>query len=237
MIRSNTSCTAVLFEVMQTHSPSECGTSHMLEAMQPEIQSGKCLSNLEPFRCSPCVTCSTSLVLKWAPRHEAHEARKRAVSMPFLLSPGFRGSHFTVTLSLEIICCAKSNTENLRYFCDPGAVNGAKPLIRKWAFLNGTMLVCILRRSEFNGPLNRRQDVMQDIQSATMLLISLILGTSLSRVRVQMSLKAALSNKKTWCDCSSKSCIARAALYGSMTTSAMFGAGHTAKFCMMHLLP
>mmetsp|Transcript_25589 Transcript_25589/g.59116 ORF Transcript_25589/g.59116 Transcript_25589/m.59116 type:complete len:214 (-) Transcript_25589:176-817(-) len=213
MIRSKTSCTAVLLDVRQTQSPSSVwGTSQMFEAMQPEIQSGKCLSNLDPFFWRLCVTCSTSRVLKSLPRQDAHAAKNLAVSMPSLLSPGLSGSHFTVTLSLEIICCAISCTDIFRYFCPVGAVSGAKPLIKKWAFLKGTKFVCILRRSEFNGPLKRKHDVVHDMQSATMLLISDIFGTSLSKVRLHISLKAELSKRKTWWDCSSKSCIASAAL-------------------------
>lgn len=39
--------------------------------------------------------------------------------------------------------------------------------MRKWAFLNGTKLVCSFRRSAFKGPVYLRQDVMPDMHRAT----------------------------------------------------------------------
>lgn len=45
-----------------------------------------------------------------------------------------------------------SFTFRLRYPTELGAVSGAKPLIRKWFFGNGTRFVCSFRRSAFSGP-------------------------------------------------------------------------------------
>merc|ERR1719469_679374 len=92
-------------------------------------------------------------------------------------SPGFSGSIFTVTLSLDNICWARSRTEPfLRYWPAASECNGAKLLTKKCAFLNGTRFMCKLRRSAFKGPLKRRQDVRPDMHRAMMLLRSFMEG-------------------------------------------------------------
>ena len=80
--------------------------------------------------------------------------------VPSRASPGFSGSHFTQTLSLETICCTRSRIVHFRYSLFAGLVKGAKLVVRKCAFLKGTRFVCIFRRSASRMPGNRRHAVV-----------------------------------------------------------------------------
>mmetsp|Transcript_5104 Transcript_5104/g.12093 ORF Transcript_5104/g.12093 Transcript_5104/m.12093 type:complete len:205 (-) Transcript_5104:780-1394(-) len=195
---SKTSCTAVLFVAKTTLRGMSCFcfAPEMLEAIQFGIQSGKNLSYRDPSFCISCMALSTSFVWNF-PFHDVQDARKRAFCIPWNSSPGLSGSHFTVTLSFDNICCDRSSTVALLYFPDANEFNGAKPLMRKCAFLKGTRLVCSFRRSAFKGPVYRRQDVMPDMQRAMMLFRSTIFGMSFSKALWHISPRALLSKRNT----------------------------------------
>lgn len=48
------------------------------------------------------------------------------------------------------ICCVNSGTVTARYCCDPRAVKGAKPTMKKCRRGKGTMLTASLRKSELS---------------------------------------------------------------------------------------
>merc|ERR1719181_2107863 len=92
---------------------------------------------------------------------------------------------------------------------------------------NGIKFTAILRKSQFNCPGNRRQQVTPLIAALTRWLRSPYVGVVNLRVRKQMSYKASLSKRKHSSAFSTSWWKESTALYGSTTVSETFGEGIT----------
>merc|ERR1719207_327366 len=98
---------------------------------------------------------------------------------------------------------------------------------------NGMRFTAILRRSQFNWPGKRRQQVTPLIAALTRWLRSPYVGVVNFKVRKQMSYNASLSNKKHSSAFSTNWWKDKTALYGSTTVSETFGEGITEKVSMI----
>uniref|UniRef100_A0A2M4C9M9 Putative secreted protein n=1 Tax=Anopheles marajoara TaxID=58244 RepID=A0A2M4C9M9_9DIPT len=91
-----------------------------------------------------------------APRKMAAQVRYRP----------WRGSHAVIMFFASNICAVSSGTVRARYCCEPFAVSGAKPGMKKCNRGNGTILTASLRKSAFSCPGNRKHVVTPDIVTA-----------------------------------------------------------------------
>merc|ERR1712151_595372 len=106
--------------------------------------------------CTLSICSSTSLV-DIRPRKREHAVRYRPC----------RGSAAHIMFLASNICWVNSGTVSARYCCDPRDVNGAKPVMKKCKRGNGMRLTAIFRRSQFNCPGKRRQQVTPLIAALT----------------------------------------------------------------------
>jgi hypothetical protein len=64
-------------------------------------------------------------------------------------------------------CWVSSGTVKARYCWDPREFKGANPIMKKWRRGKGIMLTANLRRSQFNWPGKRRQQVVPQMAADT----------------------------------------------------------------------
>merc|ERR1719502_347813 len=130
--------------------------------------------------------CSSTSFVDIRPRNMAAAVRYRPC----------RGSAAHIMFLASNICCVSSGTVRARYCCEPREVKGAKPVMKKWRRGNGIKFTAILRRSQFNCPGKRRQQVTPLIAALTKWFKSPYVGVVNFNVRKQMSYKASLSRRK-----------------------------------------
>jgi hypothetical protein len=73
---------------------------------------------------------------------------KRLSSLFLMLSLSL-SSYLPLSL-FSLTCCVSSGTDSDRYDCDPRAVRGANPTMKKWRRGKGMRLTASLRRSELS---------------------------------------------------------------------------------------
>merc|ERR1719478_1420783 len=93
--------------------------------------------------------CSSTSLVDMRPRNKQAAVRYRP----------WRGSAAHIIFLASNICWVSSGTVRARYCCEPREVNGAKPVMKKCKRGNGMRFTAIFRRSQFNWPGKRRQQV------------------------------------------------------------------------------
>merc|ERR1719359_2569429 len=167
--------------------------------------------------------CSSTSLVDMRPRNIPKEVRY----LPC------RGSAAHIMFLASNICWVSSGTVRARYCWDPREVKGAKPVMKKCKRGNGMRFTAILRRSQFNCPGKRRQQVTPLIAALTRWFRSPYVGVVNFKVRKHMSYKASLSKRKHSSAFSTSWWKERTALYGSTTVSETFGLGITEKVSIM----
>merc|ERR1712232_27220 len=195
------------------------GISHTLALMLFGIHSTK----YELFLFWTFNICSSTSFVDMRPRNNAAAVRERP----------WRGSAAHIIFLASNICCVNSGTVNARYCCEPRDVSGAKPVMKKWRRGKGTRFTAILRRSQFNCPGKRRQQVTPLMAALTKWFKSPYVGVVNFKVRKHISYKASLSRRKHSSAFSTNWWKESTALYGSTTVSETFGEGITEKVSMM----
>merc|ERR1719207_228060 len=105
--------------------------------------------------------------------------------------------------------------------------------MKKCSLGNGMRFTAILRRSQFNCPGKRRQQVTPLIAALTRWFKSPYVGVVNFKVRKHISYKASLSRRKHSSAFSTNWWKESTALYGSTTVSETFGDGMTEKVSIM----
>merc|ERR1711985_159745 len=130
--------------------------------------------------------CSSTSLADMRPRNKDAAVRYRP----------WRGSAAHIMFLASNICWVSSGTVKARYCCDPRDVKGAKPVMKKCKRGKGIRLTAILRRSQFNCPGKRKQQVTPLIAALTRWFKSPYVGVVNFNVRKQISYKASLSRRK-----------------------------------------
>merc|ERR1719310_1536326 len=121
--------------------------------------------------------CSSTSFVDIRPRNIAAAVRYRPC----------RGSAAHIMFLASNICWVSSGTVSARYCCEPRDVKGAKPVMKKCNRGKGMRLTAILRRSQFNCPGKRRQQVTPLIAALTKWLRSPYVGVVNFSVLKQIS--------------------------------------------------
>merc|ERR1719424_2427376 len=137
----------------------------------------------------------------------------------------WRGSAAHIMFFASNICCVNSGTVSARYCWLPRDVRGAKPFMKKCNRGKGIMFVASLRKSQFNCPGKRMEQVIPESPADTKWFRSPYVGVVSLSVRKQMSYKASLSMQNDSSEFSTSWWTDRVQLYGSTTVSDTFGDG------------
>merc|ERR1711907_717811 len=101
--------------------------------------------------------CSSTSLVDMRPRKRQEKVRYRP----------WRGSAAHIMFLASNCCWVNSGTVSARYCWEPRDVKGAKPIMKKWRRGNGIKFTAILRKSAFNWPGKRKQQVEPDMAADT----------------------------------------------------------------------